>query len=89
MTNEKKQAFTLRITSANSTELIEILYEMLLEYVLLGAVVLQRASCVALGGTATEVCERYAACDEESCAETARTQGEVSIFIVHEDILVE
>ena len=33
MTNEKKQAFTLRITSANSTELIEILYEMLLEYV--------------------------------------------------------
>ena len=33
MTNEKKQAFTLRITSANRTELIEILYEMLLEYV--------------------------------------------------------
>ena len=33
MTNEKKQEFTLRITSANSTELIEILYEMLLEYV--------------------------------------------------------
>ena len=33
MTNEKKQAFTLRITSANSTELVEILYEMLLEYV--------------------------------------------------------
>jgi hypothetical protein len=62
---------------------------MLLEYVLLGAVVLQRASCIALGGTATEVCERYAACDEESCAEMARTQGEVSIFIVHEDFLVE
>ncbi|MCR4648998.1 MAG: flagellar protein FliS [Lachnospiraceae bacterium] len=33
MTNEKKQEFTLRITSANRTELIEILYEMLLEYV--------------------------------------------------------
>lgn len=33
MTNEKKQAFTLRITSANKTELVEILYEMLLEYV--------------------------------------------------------
>ena len=33
MKNKKKQAFTLRITSANSTELIEILYEMLLEYV--------------------------------------------------------
>jgi len=33
MTNEKKQEFTLRITSANRTELVEILYEMLLEYV--------------------------------------------------------
>lgn len=32
MTNEKKQEFTLRITSANKTELVEILYEMLLEY---------------------------------------------------------
>lgn len=33
MTNEKKQEFTLRITSANRTQLVEILYEMLLEYV--------------------------------------------------------
>ena len=33
MTNEKKQEFTLRITSANRTELVEILYEMLLVYV--------------------------------------------------------
>ncbi len=33
MTNEKKQEFTLRITSANKTELVEILYEMLLVYV--------------------------------------------------------
>ena len=33
MTNEKKQEFTLRITSANKTELVEILYEMLLVYI--------------------------------------------------------
>ena len=33
MTKEKKQAFTLRITTANKTELVEILYEMVLEYV--------------------------------------------------------
>lgn len=33
MTNEKKQEFTLRITSANKTQLVEILYEMLLEYI--------------------------------------------------------
>ena len=33
MTKEKKQAFTLRITSANSTELVEIIYEMTLEYI--------------------------------------------------------
>lgn len=32
MTNEKKQEYTLRISSANKTELVEILYEMLLEY---------------------------------------------------------
>lgn len=32
MTNEKKQQFTLRISQANSTELIVILYEMTLEY---------------------------------------------------------
>lgn len=32
MTNEQKQAFTLRITQANSTEMIVILYEMVLEY---------------------------------------------------------
>ncbi|MBP5564403.1 MAG: flagellar protein FliS [Lachnospiraceae bacterium] len=33
MTKEKKQEFTLRITTANKTELVEILYEMVLEYV--------------------------------------------------------
>lgn len=33
MTREKKQELTLRITQANKTELIEILYEMVLEYV--------------------------------------------------------
>ena len=33
MTSENKQRYTLRITQANSTELIVILYEMLLEYV--------------------------------------------------------
>ena len=33
MTDEKKQEFTLRITSANKTELVEILYEMLLVYI--------------------------------------------------------
>lgn len=32
MTKEKKQEYTLRISSANRTELIEILYEMLLDY---------------------------------------------------------
>lgn len=32
MTSEQKQYFTLRVTSANKTEMIEILYEMLLEY---------------------------------------------------------
>lgn len=32
MTNEKKQEYTLRISSANKTELVEILYEMLLDY---------------------------------------------------------
>lgn len=32
MTKEKKQEFTLRITQANKTELIEILYEMVLSY---------------------------------------------------------
>lgn len=32
MTNECKQQFTLRITQANSTELIVILYEMMLSY---------------------------------------------------------
>lgn len=33
MTKECKQQFTLRITQANSTELIVILYEMLLSYI--------------------------------------------------------
>lgn len=33
MTNEKKQIYTLRISSANKTELVEILYEMLLDYI--------------------------------------------------------
>lgn len=33
MTREKKQELTLRITQANKTELIEILYEMILVYV--------------------------------------------------------
>lgn len=33
MTNEKKQEFTLRISQANKTQLIVILYEMLLQYV--------------------------------------------------------
>ena len=33
MTNELKQQFTLRITGANSTELIVILYDMMLSYV--------------------------------------------------------
>ena len=33
MTDEKKQEFTLRITSANKTELVVILYEMLLVYI--------------------------------------------------------
>ena len=33
MTNDKKQTYTLRISSANRTELVEILYEMLLDYV--------------------------------------------------------
>lgn len=33
MTREKKQELTLRITQANKTELIEILYEMILAYV--------------------------------------------------------
>lgn len=32
MTNECKQQFTLRITQANSTELVVILYEMMLSY---------------------------------------------------------
>lgn len=32
MTKERKQQFTLRISQANSTELVVILYEMLLEY---------------------------------------------------------
>ena len=32
MTKECKQQFTLRITQANKTELIVILYEMLLAY---------------------------------------------------------
>lgn len=32
MTKEKKQEYTLRISSANRTELVEILYEMLLDY---------------------------------------------------------
>lgn len=32
MTKERKQEFTLRITQANSTQMIVILYEMLLEY---------------------------------------------------------
>lgn len=32
MTDEKKQTYTLRISSANSTQIIEILYEMLLDY---------------------------------------------------------
>ena len=32
MTSEVKQQFTLRITQANSTELVVILYEMLLDY---------------------------------------------------------
>lgn len=32
MTNEKKQAFTRRITQANRTQLVVILYEMLLVY---------------------------------------------------------
>lgn len=32
MTREKKQEFTLRITQANKTGLIEILYEMILHY---------------------------------------------------------
>jgi flagellar protein FliS len=32
MTNEEKQQFTLRITQANATELVVILYEMLLVY---------------------------------------------------------
>jgi len=34
MTKEQKQQFTLRISRANSTELIVILYEMLLSYLL-------------------------------------------------------
>lgn len=33
MTSEMKQQFTLRISQANSTELVVILYEMLLQYV--------------------------------------------------------
>lgn len=33
MTREKKQEFTLRITQANKTELVEILYEMILVYI--------------------------------------------------------
>ncbi len=33
MTYQKKQEFTLRITQANKTELIEILYEMVLAYI--------------------------------------------------------
>lgn len=33
MTSEQKQIYTLRISSANRTELVEILYEMLLDYV--------------------------------------------------------
>lgn len=33
MTSESKQQYTLRITQANKTELIVILYEMLLEYI--------------------------------------------------------
>lgn len=32
MTSERKQQFTLRITQANSTELVVILYEMMLSY---------------------------------------------------------
>ena len=34
MTNELKQEFTRRITKANKTELIVILYDMLLQYIL-------------------------------------------------------
>lgn len=33
MTKERKQQFTLRITQANKTELIVILYEMILDYI--------------------------------------------------------
>ncbi len=32
MTDEKKQYYTLRVSNANKTELVEILYEMLLDY---------------------------------------------------------
>ena len=32
MTQEKKQEFTLKITQANKTQLITILYEMVIEY---------------------------------------------------------
>ena len=32
MTQEKKQEFTLKISQANKTQLITILYEMIIEY---------------------------------------------------------
>lgn len=33
MTQEKKQEYTLKITQANKTQMITILYEMVLEYI--------------------------------------------------------
>ena len=33
MTKERIQQFTLRVTQANSTDLVVILYEMLLDYI--------------------------------------------------------
>ena len=63
--------------------------KVLLEYVLLGPVMLQGARKVVLCGAASQVREGDVATDEEPCAEFSGSEGEVGIFVIHEDFFVE